>query len=163
MQNPRHKCDLGNKNDSVTDKEITADNIWLQFPKTYFELTVNTHTHYYLSPRSEPIIPRTLPNILFWISQNSILLFLMNSPIILLKFPKLTYMYIVSGGFNCTLCFLEISKGLGHLNRLHDYLSRPFFPTFATVCHVAIILTQLFLKLFLFWEASIILLIILEL
>ena len=27
LQNLRHKCDLGNKNDSVTDKEITADNI----------------------------------------------------------------------------------------------------------------------------------------
>ena len=27
VQNPRHKCDLGNKNDSVTDKEITADNV----------------------------------------------------------------------------------------------------------------------------------------
>ena len=25
VQNPRHKCDLGNKNDSVTDKKITAD------------------------------------------------------------------------------------------------------------------------------------------
>ena len=27
VQNPQHKCDLGNKNDSVTDKKITADNI----------------------------------------------------------------------------------------------------------------------------------------
>ena len=27
VQNPPHKCDLGNKNDSVTDKKITADNI----------------------------------------------------------------------------------------------------------------------------------------
>ena len=27
VQNPHHKCDLGN--DSVTDKEITADNICL--------------------------------------------------------------------------------------------------------------------------------------
>ena len=27
MQNPHHKCDLGNKNDSVTDKKITAGNI----------------------------------------------------------------------------------------------------------------------------------------
>ena len=27
VQNPRHKGDFGNKNDSVTDKEITADNI----------------------------------------------------------------------------------------------------------------------------------------
>ena len=27
VQNPHHKCDLENKNDSVTDKEITADNI----------------------------------------------------------------------------------------------------------------------------------------
>ena len=25
VQNPRYKCDLGNKNDSVTDKKITAD------------------------------------------------------------------------------------------------------------------------------------------
>ena len=29
VQNPHHKCDLGNENDSVTDKEITADNVWL--------------------------------------------------------------------------------------------------------------------------------------
>ena len=27
--NPCHKCDLENKNDSVTDKKITADNIIL--------------------------------------------------------------------------------------------------------------------------------------
>ena len=27
VQNPCHKCDLGNKNDSVTDKKITADYI----------------------------------------------------------------------------------------------------------------------------------------
>ena len=27
VQNPHHKCDLGNKNNSVTDKKITADNI----------------------------------------------------------------------------------------------------------------------------------------
>ena len=27
VQNPCDKCDLGNKNDSVTDKKITADNI----------------------------------------------------------------------------------------------------------------------------------------
>ena len=27
VQNPHHKCDLGNKNDSVTDKKITVDNI----------------------------------------------------------------------------------------------------------------------------------------
>ena len=27
LQNPRHKCDLGNMNDSVTDKKITTDNI----------------------------------------------------------------------------------------------------------------------------------------
>ena len=27
VQNPRHKCDLGNKNDLVTDMKITADNI----------------------------------------------------------------------------------------------------------------------------------------
>ena len=27
VQNPRHKCDLGKKNDSVTDKKITTDNI----------------------------------------------------------------------------------------------------------------------------------------
>ena len=27
VQNPHHKSDFGNKNDSVTDKEITADNI----------------------------------------------------------------------------------------------------------------------------------------
>ena len=26
VQNPHHKCDLGNKNDSVIDKKITADN-----------------------------------------------------------------------------------------------------------------------------------------
>ena len=26
MQNPCHKCDLGNKIDSITDKKITADN-----------------------------------------------------------------------------------------------------------------------------------------
>ena len=26
-QKPCHKCDLGNKNDSVTDKKITTDNI----------------------------------------------------------------------------------------------------------------------------------------
>ena len=103
----------------------------------------------------------------------------MNSLIILVKFPKLTYncyMYIVSGGFSCTLRFLEISEVLGDLNRLNRLSiseelerqdveqscchSRPFFQTCGTVCHVAIILTQLFLKLFLFWEAPIILLII---
>ena len=27
VQNPRHKCDLGDQNDSVTDTKITADNI----------------------------------------------------------------------------------------------------------------------------------------
>ena len=27
VQNTRQKCDLGNKNDSVTGKKITADNI----------------------------------------------------------------------------------------------------------------------------------------
>ena len=27
VENPRHKWDLGNKNDSVTDKKITIDNI----------------------------------------------------------------------------------------------------------------------------------------
>ena len=27
VQNPRYKCDLGNKNDSVTDKKLTADTI----------------------------------------------------------------------------------------------------------------------------------------
>ena len=27
VQNPHHKCDLGNKNDSVTDKKITTENI----------------------------------------------------------------------------------------------------------------------------------------
>ena len=27
MQSPHHKCDLRNKNDSVTDKKITAENI----------------------------------------------------------------------------------------------------------------------------------------
>ena len=29
VQDPHHKWDLGNKNDSVTNKEIIADNIWL--------------------------------------------------------------------------------------------------------------------------------------
>ena len=27
VQNPRHKCDLGNKKDSVADKKIIADDI----------------------------------------------------------------------------------------------------------------------------------------
>ena len=27
VQNPRHKCDLGNKYDTITDKKIIADNI----------------------------------------------------------------------------------------------------------------------------------------
>ena len=97
----------------------------------------------------------------------------MNSP----KISK-THMH-VSGGFSCTLRFLEISEVLGHLNRLNrlsisedlelqdieeKLLSQSaiFFQHVCTVCHVAIILTQLFLKLFLFWEAPIILLVIPE-
>ena len=27
VQNPRHKCDLGNRNDSETNKKITEDNM----------------------------------------------------------------------------------------------------------------------------------------
>ena len=74
-------------------------------------------------------------------------------------------MYIVSGGFSCTLCFLEISKGLGHLNRLDDYLSqenwnckmkkscchsRPFFqhvPPFATCNYFNLIIPEIILIL----------------
>ena len=37
VQNPRHKCDLGNKNDSsVTDKKITADNSYYKNNKKHF-------------------------------------------------------------------------------------------------------------------------------
>ena len=36
VQNPRQKCDLGNKSDSVTDKKITADNINFDCNNNYY-------------------------------------------------------------------------------------------------------------------------------
>ena len=36
VQNPRHMCDLGNKNDSVTDKKITTDNINNYYNNYYY-------------------------------------------------------------------------------------------------------------------------------
>ena len=36
VQNPRYKCDLGNKNDSVTDKKITTDNINNYYNNYYY-------------------------------------------------------------------------------------------------------------------------------
>ena len=47
-QNPRHKCDLGNKNDSVTDKKITSDNYYNNYYYTeiilYLCVCVTTYT-----------------------------------------------------------------------------------------------------------------------
>ena len=39
VQNPRHKCNFGNnlsRNDSVTDREITADNIKFDSNNNYY-------------------------------------------------------------------------------------------------------------------------------
>ena len=49
VQNPQHKCDLGNKNDSVTDKKITADNIWLLLLQLlYWDYIIYVCVHYNL-------------------------------------------------------------------------------------------------------------------
>ena len=39
-----HKCDLGNKNDSVTDKKITADNIYFTKIILYLCVCITTYT-----------------------------------------------------------------------------------------------------------------------